>query len=131
MTRFAVSNPIQLTCGRRSERLHHYPACGGHGLRKTRPVFRTALNANSHFGSLPGSAELIGLLGLVKVVSSGGLHYGALDHHPCGRIFPQGDEKFAGERNDCWLLEAAAIVLNSVLKPTRERGAGLITDPQP
>lgn len=31
---------------------HHYPACGGYGLRKAGPVFRAALNANSRFGSL-------------------------------------------------------------------------------
>jgi hypothetical protein len=27
----------KLTFGRRSGRLHHYPACGGRGLRKMRP----------------------------------------------------------------------------------------------
>lgn len=52
MTRLDGSNLIQLTYGRHSGWLHHYPACGGYGLRKARPVFRAALNANRPFGSL-------------------------------------------------------------------------------
>ena len=52
MTRLDSPNLIQLTYGRHSGWPHHYPACGGYGHRKAGPVFRTALNANSRFGSL-------------------------------------------------------------------------------
>jgi hypothetical protein len=129
MTQIDGSTLIQLTYGRRSERLHHYPACGGHGLGKARPVFRAALNANRHFGSLPGSTELIGLRGLVKVVLSGSLHHGPVDDDARGCVFPQRDEEFAGERHDRRFFEPAAIVLHALLEPARKRRARLVPDP--
>ena len=47
--------------------------------------------------------------------------------HACGRLLPQRDEKFAGERNDRRLFESTAIVLHALLQPARRRRAGLVT----
>ena len=46
-----VSEPINLTSGRRSRRLHQHPACCGQGLRRTKPFFQSAFQAMDYLGS--------------------------------------------------------------------------------
>lgn len=41
VTRLSYSSLVKLTYGRRLERLHQYPACGGKA-QKARPIFDTA-----------------------------------------------------------------------------------------
>ena len=40
---WSFPHQIQLTYGRRSQRLHQYPAFGGSGLRRSRPFFHSAV----------------------------------------------------------------------------------------
>jgi hypothetical protein len=51
MTRLVYPSQIQLIYGRRTGRLHQHPACGGRGLRRTKPFYETAFQAKQKFGS--------------------------------------------------------------------------------
>jgi hypothetical protein len=48
--RFPVAR-VKLTYGRRASRLHQYPACGGQGLRRARPICSAAVEAMLHLRS--------------------------------------------------------------------------------
>ena len=56
--RWSFPLQINLTFGRRARRLHQYPACGGQGLRRTRPFLKAAFKAMA-IGAVrpPGSAR--------------------------------------------------------------------------
>ena len=131
MTRIDGSTHIQLTYGRRPKRLHHYPACGGHGLRKAGPFYLAAFEAIHFIGSPPGSTGLIGPRGWLEGVASGGLHYGAFDDHTSSHILPQGDQELASKRDDCRLFVPPTVVLHTSLEPTCEGRVRLIADPKP
>jgi hypothetical protein len=54
----SVPSLYHLTSGRRSQRLHHNPASGGQGFRKTGPFSTSGFESQRHIRSvLPGSAE--------------------------------------------------------------------------
>jgi hypothetical protein len=53
-----TASTIKLTSGRRSRRLHQYPACGGQKLREMKPFFEAAFEAISLIGSSTGSARI-------------------------------------------------------------------------
>ena len=84
----ARTGSINLTSGRRSGRLHQYPACGGRGSVGARPFLKTALSGHGleRLARLNRSG-LIRPGPVVETLSgtacSGGFrrHCGALDHH--------------------------------------------------
>jgi len=51
MTRLVFPSTINLISGRRSMRLHQHPACGGQGLRLTKPFSSPAFQARLYIGS--------------------------------------------------------------------------------
>jgi hypothetical protein len=90
------SHQIKLTCGRRTKRLHPYPAFGG-GAQEAETLLPVGLidHRTYRFGSFdpsgPVRASRMGWRGAV----SGGLHHRTFDDDASGEILPQGDEQFA------------------------------------
>ena len=87
---------IQLTYGRRSQRLHQYPAFDGWGLRERDHSLPRLFRPCRKSVRCPGSVRADQALGMGSCVAvtplrSGGLHEGAVDDDAAGCIFPEGD----------------------------------------
>jgi hypothetical protein len=53
----AFPRQIKLTCGRRTKRLHQFPACGGWGSGRRGHTYRRLFKPMASSVRLPGSAE--------------------------------------------------------------------------
>jgi len=70
MTRLVFPSTINLISGRRSRRLHQHPACGGQGLRRTKPFSSSAFMPGYTAVRPPGSAstdQVLGIAGLGRL----------------------------------------------------------------
>lgn len=83
--------------------------------RVTRPIFRSAFQANALIGSPSGCARADQARGMgVGVVAPRGLRDGALDDVGRGRVFPQRDEQLPCKGNDCCFPEARPLRLTAL-----------------
>ena len=123
---------FKLTYGRRTERLHQYPACVAAMAQENETILELGnLKPNQTSVRPPGSARIdlsweITRSGLCAL--SGGLHHSALDNDAEGDIFPERDQQLSRQRDDCRLPQAAAM-LDAFLEPPGERRLRLMTQP--
>ena|SRR5271167_3469287 len=120
MTRLVLPSTINLTSGRRSQRLHQYPACGGRAQEdETILELGVSGHAKVRFVHLdpPGLIRSWEITEFGLGVSSDGLEHGAFDDDTSAHIFPERNQQLSGERHDRRLLETAAIALDPFFEP--------------
>jgi hypothetical protein len=124
-----VAEPVKLTSGRRSSRLHQHPAfcgggSGGRGHSSTR-LFQPNDCPVRPPGSGGGDQAPEEDEGYGKLL--GRAHDRALRNDACGHKPPQPDEQLARQRHDHDASVATVDSLGSLLKPQRQSGRWLVS----
>ena len=123
---------FKLTYGRRTERLHQYPACVAAMAQENETILELGnLKPNRTPVRPPGSTRIDLSWEITKsglCVLSGGLHHSTLDNDAEGDIFPERDQQLSRQRDDRRLPQAAAL-LDAFLEPQGERRLRLMTQP--
>ena len=123
---------FKLTYGRRTERLHQYPACVAAMAQENETILELGnLKPNQTSVRPPGSTRIdlsweITKSGLCAL--SGGLHHSTLDNDAEGDIFPECDQQLSRQRDDCRFPQAATL-FDAFPEPQGERRFRLMTQP--
>src|SRR5271156_2798015 len=123
------------------QRPHPDSAFAGGRLRRGRPLFATAFQAQQSIGSptridrggsdLGGFVKKRSLLAEASARPGGALQHGALDHDAGVDVSPQRHEQLARQRDDHLLLLQLGRALGPLAVPARQRRVRLVDWPQP
>ena len=123
MTRVRFRSRFKLTYGRRSKRLHPYPACAAAVAQENETLLELGIEAKSNFGSFtwdpPGPIGARDSWEAVAGLRSSSFHHGPFDDHAGGDIFPQRHKQLARQSDDGRLLHAAAVAFDPFMEPAR------------
>jgi hypothetical protein len=120
---------FKLTYGRRSERLHQYPACVAAMAQENETILELGIESQIELRFVhldPPGLIAPGRFKIRFMRLSGGLHHSTLDNDAEGDIFPQRDQQLSRQRDDSRPLKTAAIAHDTFFKPQGERRSRLV-----
>ncbi len=123
---------INLTFGRRSQRLHQDPACDG-WAQEDGTILESGFLSHGldRFVDLdpPGPIRPWEIRRFGQRLLPAGFHHGSFDDDASGHLFPKRHQQLARQRHDGRPLEAAAVARDPFFKPQSQRRLWLMAQP--